>query len=52
MISSVFIMNAKGQPVAVREYRADLSRGFMTEYAEKAIHQEDADAAFVAPIFE
>ncbi|CAL5983635.1 Adaptin [Hexamita inflata] len=52
MISACFILNPKGQPIAVREYRADLPKGFMQEFGERVIHQEDAEANFVAPVFE
>ena len=52
MISSCFILNPKGQPIAVREYRADLPKGFMKDFAEKVIHTEDQEANYIAPVFE
>ena len=52
MISSVFILNPKAQPIALREYRSDLPKGFITEFSDRVIHQEDQDANFIPPVFE
>ncbi|CAL6005487.1 Adaptin [Hexamita inflata] len=52
MISSCFVLNPRGETLALRQYRNDLPKEYLEVFINRAVFQEEMEGTFVPPIFE